>query len=66
LLVRGAVDVAGNVSIFGQTSKELESLAGSATVVTVRGELYKKAAGKKKADTSAPLKLLILEVQKKE
>ena len=49
-----------------ETSKELESLAGSATVVTVRGELYKKAAGKKKADTSAPLKLLILEVQKKE
>jgi hypothetical protein len=28
--------------------------------------LYKKPAGKKKADTSVPLKLLILEVQKKE
>jgi hypothetical protein len=47
-------------------SKGLESLAGSQTVVTVRGQLYKKPAGKKKADASAPLKLLILEVQKKE
>jgi hypothetical protein len=47
-------------------SKELESLAGSQTVVTVRGQLYKKQPGKKKADASAPLKLLILEVQKKE
>jgi hypothetical protein len=47
-------------------SKGLEPLAGSGATVTVRGELYKKAAGKKKADTSAPLKLLILEVQKKE
>ena len=47
-------------------SSGLESLAGSRTMVTVRGQLYKKPAGKKKADTSAPLKLLILEVQKKE
>ena len=47
-------------------SKGLEPLAGSETTVTVRGELYKKSGGKKKADTSAPLKLLILEVQKKE
>jgi hypothetical protein len=47
-------------------SNGLESLAGSPTIVTVRGQLYKKPAGKKKADTSAPLKLLILEVQKKE
>jgi hypothetical protein len=47
-------------------SKELESLAGSETVVTVRGQLYKKPPGKKKADASAPLKLLLLEVQKKE
>jgi len=49
-----------------ERSNELESLVGSATIITVRGELYKKAAGKKKADTSAPLKLMILEVQKKE
>jgi hypothetical protein len=47
-------------------SSGLESLAGSPTIVTVRGQLYKKPAGKKKADTSAPLKLLILEVQKRE
>jgi hypothetical protein len=49
-----------------ELSSGLESLAGSATIVTVRGQLYKKTAGKKRADTSAPLKLLILEVQKKE
>jgi hypothetical protein len=49
-----------------ELSKGLEPLAGSQTMVTVRGELYKKSPGKKKADTSVPLKLLILEVQKKE
>ena len=49
-----------------ELSKSLESLAGTQTFVTVRGQLYKKPAGKKKADFSAPLKLLILEVQKKE
>jgi hypothetical protein len=49
-----------------ELSKGLESLAGTETRVTVRGQLYKKPAGKKKADLSAPLALLILEVQKKE
>jgi hypothetical protein len=49
-----------------EVSKELEPLANSQTTVTARGQLYKKPAGKKKADPSAPLKLLILEVQKKE
>ena len=49
-----------------ELSKGLEPVTGTATVVTVRGQLYKKSAGKKKADISAPLKLLILEVQKKE
>ena len=49
-----------------ELSKGLETLAGSSTLVTVRGQLYKKPAGKKKVDASAPLKLLILEVQKKE
>ena len=34
--------------------------------MTVRGQLFKKAAGKKKADASVALKLLILEIQKKE
>ena len=47
-------------------SKALEPLAGTPTEVTVHGQSYKKPAGKKKADASAPLKLLILEVQKKE
>lgn len=53
-----------------ELSKGLEPLADSPTLVTVRGQLYKKPAGKnsgkKKTDASAPLKLLILEVQKKE
>jgi hypothetical protein len=49
-----------------ELSKSLESLAGTQAVVTVRGQLYKKPAGKKKADFSALLKLLILEVQKRE
>jgi hypothetical protein len=49
-----------------ELSKGLESLVDSQSVVTVRGQLYKKPAGKKKADASVPLKLLILEVQKKE
>ena len=47
-----------------ELSKGLEPLVDSATV-TVRGQLYKKPAGKqKKADASAPLKLLIFEVKK--
>jgi hypothetical protein len=49
-----------------ELSKGLEPLADSKSVVTVRGQLYKKPAGKKKADASVPLKLLILEFQKKE
>ena len=49
-----------------EVSKGLEPLAGSPTIVTVRGQLYKKPSGKKKPDPSAPLKLLVLEVQKKE
>lgn len=49
-------------------SKELEPLANNQATVTVRGQLYKKPEGKKKTkpDTSAPLKLLILEIQRKE
>jgi hypothetical protein len=47
-----------------ELSKGLESLAGTPTMVTIRGQLYKKPAGKKKVDLSAPLTLLILEVQK--
>jgi hypothetical protein len=49
-----------------ELSKGLESLAGTPTMVTLRGQVYKKPEGKKKGDASAPLRLLILEVQKKE
>jgi hypothetical protein len=49
-----------------ELSEGLEPLSGSTTLVTVRGQLYRKAAGKKKGETSARLNLLILEVQKKE
>jgi copper chaperone CopZ len=64
-----AVQVAPNRSFVlapNELSKGLEPLVDSPTLVTVRGQLYKKPAGKKKADASAPLRLLILEVQKKE
>jgi hypothetical protein len=64
-----AIQVAPNQSFAlapNELSKGLEPLVDSATFVTVRGQLYKKPAGKKKADASAPLKLQILEVQKKE
>ena len=48
-------------------SKGLESLEGTPTQVTVRGQLYKKPAGKKKTEASGPpLKLLVLEVERKE
>ena len=47
-------------------SKGLETLAGTATEVTIRGQVYKKPAGKKKAAPLPPLRLLILEVQSKE
>jgi hypothetical protein len=46
-------------------STSVGPLAGSTTTITVRGQLYKKS-GKKKPDLTVPLKLLILEVQKKE
>ncbi len=51
-----------------ELSKSLEPLAGSSTQVTLRGQLYKKpqGKGKKKPDASAPLQLLILEIQRKE
>jgi hypothetical protein len=64
-----ALQIAPNRSfalVSNELSKGLESLAGTQTMVTVRGQLYKKPAGKKKPDLAAPLTLLILEVQKKE
>ena len=64
-----ALQVAPNRSFVltpNELSKGLETLADTQTMVTVGGQLFKKPAGKKKADPSAPLKLLVLEVQKKE
>jgi len=64
-----ALQVAPNKSFVltpNDLSKGLKALADTQTMVTVRGQLYKKPPGKKKADASVPLKLLILEVQKKE
>jgi len=66
-----ALEIAPNQSFNiepNDVSRELESLTAQRTAVTVRGQLYKKPAGKKKQkpDASAPLRLLILEVQKRE
>ena len=64
-----ALEVAPNQSFTlepNELSKQMEALAGSATEVTLRGQLYKKPAGKKKPELPKELKLLILEVQKKE
>jgi hypothetical protein len=48
-----------------ELSKGLESLLDSSTLVTLRGQWYKKPAGKqKKAQASVPLKLVVLEVKK--
>jgi hypothetical protein len=79
MTARGQIvkDAAGNLALRAEASRQfvlepnelykgLEGMAGTETKVTVRGQLYKKPAGKKKADARAPLKLLILEVQKKE
>jgi hypothetical protein len=79
MIARGKIvkDLPGNIALQvepnrsfvitpNELSKGLEPLADTQTMVTIRGQLYKKPAGKKKADASAPLKLLILEVQKKE
>jgi hypothetical protein len=46
--------------------KRLQPLVNSPTIVTAYGELYRKPAGEQRTYASAPLKLLILDVQKKE
>jgi hypothetical protein len=81
MVVRGKIvkDASGNLALQAEPnqvfaflendmSKALEPLVDSSTQVIVRGQLYKKPAGKKKAkwDASVPLNLLILEIQKKE
>ena len=65
-----ALQIAANRSFIlvpNDLSKQLEPLADTPAVVIVRGELYKKPPGKKqKIDASVPLRLSILEVEKKE
>jgi hypothetical protein len=65
-----ALQVAPNRSFVltpNELSKGLESFAGTPTIVTIRGQLYEKPPGKKqKIDMSVPLKLSILQVEKKE
>lgn len=80
MIVRGKVvkDAAGNLALQAEPnqsfalepndlSKNLAPLAGSATQVTVRGQLFKKPPGKKKkGEVPSSLKLVVLEIQKKE
>ncbi len=47
-------------------SKQLDALVDSGTEVTVRGQLYTKADKQKKGQPPVALRLLVLEVQKKE
>jgi thiol-disulfide isomerase/thioredoxin len=47
--------------ISNELSKGLEFLVRTQAMVTLRGRLYKKSEGKKKANPSAPLKLQVLE-----
>jgi hypothetical protein len=49
-----------------ELSKGLESLSGTPALVTVRGQLYKKPAGKQKAQLTSQLQLVILEIEKRE
>ena len=48
-----------------ELSKSLESAAGTSEV-TIRGQLYKKPPGKKKAEPGKQLQLLILEIERRE
>ena len=54
------------VLVPNEMSKQLESLAGSLTTITVRGQLFKKSAGKKQKADMSSLKLTIQEVERKE
>jgi len=49
-----------------EMSHALESLAGTETRVTLRGQLYQKPPGTKKVAPTLPLKLTVSEVQKQE
>ena len=64
-----AVQIAPNETfacVPNELSKSLESLSGSPALVTVRGQLYRKPAGKKRAPPASQLQLTILEIQKRE
>jgi hypothetical protein len=49
-----------------ELAQSLESLAGTQTQVTVRGRLFQKPPGMKRAEPALPLKLTVVEVQKQE
>jgi len=54
------------VIVPNEESKQLEAVVGSSTAVTIRGQLYRKPAGKKEKAAAPSLKLTILGVEKKE
>jgi hypothetical protein len=81
IVARGKIvkDPSGNLSLSvnpkqsfplapNELARDLEPLANSQTMVTVRGQLYKKPPGQKKPkiDATVPLKLWALEIQQKE
>lgn len=79
MTVRGKIvkDASGNLVLQSQPnesftlapdalSNNLAPLAGSATEVTLRGQLYKRIGKKKQKPDASTLKLLVLEIQKKE
>jgi len=47
-------------------AQSLESLAEMQAQLTVRGHLYQKSPGKKKAEPTLPLKLTVVEIEKQE
>jgi hypothetical protein len=51
-----------------ELSKELEPLADTQSTVIIRGQLYRRPQGRKKVkpDPSVALKLLVIEIEKKE
>jgi hypothetical protein len=76
IIARGRIvkDASGNLAlqvtpnqsfeiVLNDASKTLEPLADSPTMVTIRGQLYKKS-GKKKPDLAVPLKLVVFKVEK--
>jgi len=50
----------------GELEKSLEAVAGTGAQITLRALLYKKPVGKKKGEQPVALKLVVLEIQKRE